>query len=77
MIKIFLISFRDSKLTQLLREAMGSVMCRVAMIAHVSTTPARYPEALATLQLASRIHRLRRKKLKVELVESYTFSLII
>ncbi|GIY32115.1 kinesin-like protein KIF26A [Caerostris extrusa] len=42
-------------------EAMGSVMCRVAMIAHVSTTPSRYPETLATLQLASRIHRLRRK----------------
>ncbi|GIY02246.1 kinesin-like protein KIF26B [Caerostris darwini] len=58
------VPYKDSKLTQLLREAMGSVMCRVAMIAHVSTTPSRYPETLATLQLASRIHRLRRKKLK-------------
>ncbi|KAG8198478.1 hypothetical protein JTE90_022208 [Oedothorax gibbosus] len=58
------VPYKDSKLTQLLREAMGSVMCRVAMIVHVSTTPSRYPEALATLQLASRIHRLRRKKLK-------------
>ncbi|GFU10635.1 kinesin-like protein KIF26B [Trichonephila clavipes] len=58
------VPYKDSKLTQLLREAMGSVMCRVAMIAHVSSTPSRYPETLATLQLASRIHRLRRKKLK-------------
>ncbi|XP_042906154.1 kinesin-like protein KIF26B isoform X2 [Parasteatoda tepidariorum] len=58
------VPYKDSKLTQLLREAMGSVMCRVAMIAHVSTSPSRYPETLATLQLASRIHRLRRKKLK-------------
>ncbi|KAH9375974.1 hypothetical protein HPB48_016569 [Haemaphysalis longicornis] len=34
------------------------------MIAHVSPLAANYAETLATVQLASRVHRMRRKKLK-------------
>ncbi|XP_075555507.1 uncharacterized protein LOC142587983 [Dermacentor variabilis] len=56
--------FRESKVTQLLKEALGSVTCRAAMIAHVSPLAANYAETLATIQLASRVHRMRRKKLK-------------
>ncbi|XP_077522400.1 uncharacterized protein LOC144133293 isoform X2 [Amblyomma americanum] len=56
--------FRESKVTQLLKEALGSVTCRAAMIAHVSPMAAHYAETLATVQLASRVHRMRRKKLK-------------
>ncbi|XP_075723590.1 uncharacterized protein LOC119168211 isoform X2 [Rhipicephalus microplus] len=56
--------FRESKVTQLLKEALGSVTCRAAMIAHVSPLSANYAETLATIQLASRMHRMRRKKLK-------------
>ncbi|XP_023232024.1 kinesin-like protein KIF26B isoform X2 [Centruroides sculpturatus] len=58
------VPYKDSKLTQLLREAMGSLTCRAAMIAHVSAAPTRYSETLATIQFAARIHRMRRKKLK-------------
>ncbi|KAH8028237.1 hypothetical protein HPB51_014192 [Rhipicephalus microplus] len=54
----------ESKVTQLLKEALGSVTCRAAMIAHVSPLSANYAETLATIQLASRMHRMRRKKLK-------------
>ncbi|XP_013787157.1 uncharacterized protein LOC106471111 isoform X2 [Limulus polyphemus] len=57
---------KDSKLTQLLREAMSSLTCRAAMVAHVSKSPEQYAETLSTIQLASRIHRMRRKKLKYQ-----------
>ncbi|XP_064483793.1 uncharacterized protein LOC135396642 isoform X2 [Ornithodoros turicata] len=55
---------KDSKVTQLLKEALGSVTCRAAMVAHVSPSSAHYAETLATIQLASRVHRIRRKKIK-------------
>ena len=55
---------RDSKVTQLLRECLGSLSCQAAMLAHVSPEPSHYSETLHTVQLASRLHRLRRKKLK-------------
>ncbi|XP_022245725.1 uncharacterized protein LOC106462696 isoform X2 [Limulus polyphemus] len=58
------VPYKDSKLTQLLREALGSLTCRAAMIAHVSSAPEHYSETLATIQLAARIHRLRRQKFK-------------
>lgn len=35
------------------------------MIAHVSDAPARHAETLSTVQIAARVHRLRRKKVKV------------
>ncbi|XP_076361588.1 kinesin-like protein KIF26B [Tachypleus tridentatus] len=58
------VPYKDSKLTQLLREALGRLTSRAAMIAHVSSAPEHYSETLATIQLATRIHRLRRKKFK-------------
>ncbi|XP_072283871.1 kinesin-like protein KIF26A isoform X2 [Pyxicephalus adspersus] len=58
------IPYRDSKLTMLLRESLGNINCRTTMIAHISDSPANYPESLTTVQLASRIHRMRKKKSK-------------
>lgn len=55
---------RDSKVTQLLRECLGSLTCQATMLAHVSPEPSHYSETLHTVQLASRLHRLRRKRLK-------------
>ncbi|KAL4656400.1 kinesin-like protein KIF26A isoform X2 [Arapaima gigas] len=58
------VPYRDSKLTMLLRESLGNINCRTTMIAHISDSPANYAESLTTLQLASRIHRMRKKKSK-------------
>lgn len=49
----------------LLREALATTSCHTTMIAHVSDAPARHAETLSTAQLAARVHRLRRKKVKV------------
>lgn len=49
----------------LLRESLGNINCRTTMIAHISDSPAGYMETLTTVQLASRIHRMRKKKSKV------------
>jgi len=57
--------FKESKVTQLLREVLGSVSCQAALLAHISPEPSHYSETLHTIQLASRIHRMRRKKMKV------------
>ncbi|XP_076873719.1 kinesin-like protein KIF26A [Brachyhypopomus gauderio] len=58
------VPYRDSKLTMLLRESLGNINCRTTMIAHISDSPANYAESLSTVQLASRIHRMRKKKSK-------------
>ncbi|OCT68437.1 kinesin-like protein KIF26A isoform X2 [Xenopus laevis] len=58
------IPYRDSKLTMLLQESLGNINCRTTMIAHISDSPANYQETLSTVQLASRIHRMRKKKSK-------------
>ncbi|XP_028839331.1 kinesin-like protein KIF26A isoform X2 [Denticeps clupeoides] len=58
------VPYRDSKLTMLLRESLGNINCRTTMIAHISDSPANYVESLPTIQLASRIHRMRKKKSK-------------
>ncbi|XP_071323399.1 kinesin-like protein KIF26A isoform X2 [Trachinotus anak] len=55
------VPYRDSKLTMLLSESLGNINCRTTMIAHVSDSPANYMETLTTVQLASRIHRMRKK----------------
>uniref|UniRef100_A0A8D1HE60 Kinesin motor domain-containing protein n=1 Tax=Sus scrofa TaxID=9823 RepID=A0A8D1HE60_PIG len=55
---------REHRLTTLLRESLAAASCRATMIAHVSDAPARHAETLSTVQLAARIHRLRRKKVK-------------
>lgn len=65
---------RESKLTQLLKEAMSSLTCRVAMIAHISSQPSHYSEILGTIQLASRVHRMRRKKIKVSNHNCYSWN---
>ncbi|KAJ3607160.1 hypothetical protein NHX12_026673 [Muraenolepis orangiensis] len=58
------VPYRDSKLTMLLRESLGNINCRTTMIAHVSDSSSRYLETLSTVQLASRIHRTRKRKSK-------------
>ncbi|KAJ3613366.1 hypothetical protein NHX12_019616 [Muraenolepis orangiensis] len=58
------VPYRDSKLTMLLRESLGNINCRTTMIAHISDSPANYADSLNTIQLASRIHRMRKKKTK-------------
>ncbi|XP_066602950.1 uncharacterized protein [Prorops nasuta] len=56
--------YKEHKLTQLLKECLGSLTCHAAMIAHVSPSATQYSETLTTVQLASRIHRMRRRKFK-------------
>ncbi|XP_026856078.2 kinesin-like protein KIF26A [Electrophorus electricus] len=58
------VPYRDSKLTMLLRDSLGNINCRTTMIAHVSDSPVHYADSLTTVQLASRIHRVRKKKSK-------------
>uniref|UniRef100_A0A3B4XQH5 Kinesin family member 26A n=1 Tax=Seriola lalandi dorsalis TaxID=1841481 RepID=A0A3B4XQH5_SERLL len=58
------VPYRDSKLTMLLSESLGNINCRTIMIAHISDSPANYMETLTTVQLASRIHHMRKKKSK-------------
>ncbi|KAG7256401.1 hypothetical protein CRUP_008884 [Coryphaenoides rupestris] len=48
----------------LLRESLGNINCRTTMIAHVSAAPGHYLDTLGALQLASRIHRMTKKKSK-------------
>lgn len=66
---------RENKLTMLLKEALGSVTCHAAMVVHISPSPRHVQHTLATLQLASRVHRMRRKKLRVSL--SLSLGLIL
>lgn len=56
--------YREHKLTHLLKECLGSLTCHAAMIAHVSPYAQNYTDTLTTVQLASRIHRMRRRKIK-------------
>ncbi|XP_022256300.1 kinesin-like protein KIF26B [Limulus polyphemus] len=58
------VPYKNSKLTNLLREAMGSSICRTTMIAHVSDSSEKYCETLSTIQLANRLHRIWRKRAK-------------
>ncbi|TSO25211.1 Kinesin-like protein KIF26A [Bagarius yarrelli] len=58
------VPYRDCKLTMLLRDSLGNINCRTTMIAHVSDSPVHYADSLTTIQLASRIHRMRKKKSK-------------
>ncbi|ELK01252.1 Kinesin-like protein KIF26A, partial [Pteropus alecto] len=58
------VPYREHRLTMLLRESLATTHCHTTMIAHISDEPARHAETLSTAQLAARIHRLRRKKVK-------------
>ncbi|KAK2561614.1 Kinesin-like protein KIF26A [Acropora cervicornis] len=53
---------RSSKITRMLLESIGNTSCRTTMIAHVSPSLPFYTETLATVHLASRLHRLRKRK---------------
>ncbi|XP_054625618.1 kinesin-like protein KIF26B isoform X2 [Dunckerocampus dactyliophorus] len=63
---------KDSKLTMLLRESLGNMNCRTTMIAHISASPGDFSESLSTIQLASRVLRMKKKKTKVSV--QYTSS---
>ena len=68
---MFVVVFRGSKLTQLLRDAMGSAQSQMCMIAHVSSHVQSYNETLQVIQLASKIHRTKRRSMKGVSVYSY------
>lgn len=65
LLNYFLIFNRDTKIAQLLRDSLGNITCRTCMIAHVSSAIPHYNETLQVIQLAARIHRMRRRKTKV------------
>ena len=56
---------RESKLTQLMRESLGNFSCRTCLIAHVSPAMQAYNETLQVIQLAAKIHRMKRRRNKV------------
>lgn len=56
--------YKEHKLTHLLKDCLSSLTCHAAMIVHVSPFAQNYSETLTTVQLASRIHRMRRRKIK-------------
>ncbi|KAL4630438.1 kinesin-like protein KIF26B [Arapaima gigas] len=58
------IPYKDSKLTMLLRESLGNMNCRTTMIAHISASPSNFSETLSTIQIASRLLRMKKKKVK-------------
>ncbi|XP_028290351.1 kinesin-like protein KIF26B [Gouania willdenowi] len=66
------IPYKDSKLTMLLRESLGNMNCRTTMIAHISASPGDFSETLSTIQIASRVLRMKKKKTKVTV--QYTSS---
>lgn len=53
---------KECKVTQLLKECLGPLSSQTSMLAHVSPEPSRYSETLHTIQVASRVHRMRKKK---------------
>ena len=55
---------RNSFVTSVLQECLAGITCHATMIAHVSPEPSHYSETLHTVQLASRVHRMRRKKMR-------------
>ncbi|XP_071056035.1 kinesin-like protein CG14535 isoform X2 [Onthophagus taurus] len=56
--------YKEHKLTHLLKDCLSSLTCHAAMIAHVSPYAQNYSDTLTTVQLASRIHRMRRRRIK-------------
>ncbi|KAG7279943.1 hypothetical protein CRUP_009918 [Coryphaenoides rupestris] len=61
---------KDSKLTMLLRESLGNMNCRTTMIAHISASPRDFSETLFSVQIASRVLRMKKKKTKVTVYTS-------
>ena len=56
------IHFRWTNLGTVLRECLGSFQCHSVIMVHVSGEQEFYAETLASLQLGSRIHRLRKHR---------------
>ncbi|KAK9891602.1 hypothetical protein WA026_015562 [Henosepilachna vigintioctopunctata] len=56
--------YKENKLTHLLKDCLSSLTCHAAMIVHVSPHAQNYSDTLTTVQLASRIHRMRRRRIK-------------
>ena len=56
---------RDAVLTQVLKDALHSITCRAVILSHVTCDVTAYTETLTTLQLASRVHRMRRRRTKM------------
>ncbi|TGZ60421.1 hypothetical protein CRM22_008544 [Opisthorchis felineus] len=54
--------FRDSALTHLIREAMTGTQVHPCVIAHIDSGTQYYTETLQILQLASKLSRLRRRR---------------
>lgn len=52
---------KDHPLTPLLKDCLAPITCHVAIVAHIQHSQS-YQDALSTIQIASRIHRLRRRK---------------
>uniref|UniRef100_A0A1B0CNZ9 Kinesin motor domain-containing protein n=2 Tax=Lutzomyia longipalpis TaxID=7200 RepID=A0A1B0CNZ9_LUTLO len=57
---------RDHPLTPLLKDCLAPITCHVTVLAHVAHTQS-HTDALTTIQLASRIHRMRRRKHRFQL----------
>ncbi|XP_055331432.1 kinesin-like protein CG14535 isoform X2 [Paramacrobiotus metropolitanus] len=58
------VSCKESKITQLLKDALNNVASQIALLCHVSCAPSKYPETLSVIQMASRVHRMRRKRIR-------------
>ncbi|XP_055710122.1 kinesin-like protein CG14535 isoform X2 [Phlebotomus papatasi] len=57
---------RDHPLTPLLKDCLAPITCHVTVLAHVTHSQS-HSDALTTIQLASRIHRMRRRKHRFQL----------
>jgi len=58
------VAHKDSKIARLLKDSVGNPTCRTTIINHVSPDEDRYTDTLATLEMASKISRSRRRKNK-------------
>ncbi|XP_065655982.1 kinesin-related protein 10 isoform X7 [Hydra vulgaris] len=56
------VPYRDSKITRLLKDSIGSPTCRSTLVAHISDHEKNFTKTCYTLQLTSKISKSRRKK---------------
>ncbi|KAK6182781.1 hypothetical protein SNE40_010389 [Patella caerulea] len=61
---------RDSKIAQLLRDSLGNTTCRTCIIVHVSSALPHHAETLQVVQMAARMHRMKRRKAKISSTSS-------
>ncbi|CAD7080007.1 unnamed protein product [Hermetia illucens] len=65
---------KDHPLTPLLKDCLAPLDCHVTILAHVSHSQT-HTDALTTIQLASRIHRMRRRKHRFPISADKTLGL--